>query len=221
MERKYYVYVWYRKTDDKPFYVGKGQSNRYTFLHNRNNFFMNMYNKHGGYAKKVRENLTEIEAFQLEKALIKEYKKKFKMTNITDGGEGVSGLNHSKKTRETLSKLSKIQWSDPEMRKRLCESRKKTHNDPEFRKRASAIRKGKILTDERKENIRKYGDMLITSPDGNEYVVANTSEAVDWFKEKGYEKTHITSVIKCLTGDRKSLYKHKIKILKVKEGKYK
>jgi len=133
MGKSYYVYVWYRKTDGNPFYVGKGTGNRCYLLHNRNNYFMNVYRKHGAVVKIVQNRLTEDDALKLERELIMEYRGLYEMTNLTDGGEGVSGMSHSEETKELLSKLSRRQWSNPEIRMKLVESRRRTHRNPEFR----------------------------------------------------------------------------------------
>ncbi len=225
MEREFYIYVWYRKSDDKPFYVGKGKGRRSSLLFNRNNHFMNVYRKHGGYSEKIKEGLTEEEAIQLEIKLIKEYREKYPLTNITDGGEGVCGLKHGEATRKTLSELSKKQWNDPDMRKRLSESRKKTHGDPEFRKNMSKTKSGIKLTKEKRDGIKKgmskpevrekmskakskYKNIKCISSNGDYKVFDTTREAVKWLKDIGVEvnddRKAMGRIAQCLSGKRKS-----------------
>jgi len=230
MEKEYYVYVWYRKTNHEPFYVGKGKNNRYTQLINRNNYFLNVYNKHGGYPEIIIRDLTDNEAIEKEIELIKEYRSKYQLTNITDGGEGVSGYNHKEETKKKLSELSKIQWSNPKTRQRLIESRRISHNKPEVREKLSKIHKGKVLTDEHRRKIKKamnseevvkrlseahskYRMIECIKPNGESIIFSNTRETVTWLKEQGHEQAQIASVIKCLKGERKTLYKYTFKAL--------
>ena len=237
MERKYYVYVWYRKDDKKPFYVGKGFGNRLNFLQGRNKYFMNVLKKHGGYPLKIVENLTEKEALEKEIELIKEYRELYPLTNITNGGDGTSGLKHSLETRKNISELAKIQWSNPEMRKILSESRKKTHGNPEFRRKVSERCKGKKLTNEHILNIKnsmnrpeitkklaqakmKYTNVICLNKANNEQVKVfeNTKEAVKWLETLGYKNPNMSSVIGCISGKNKTSYGFKWIATKIEES---
>lgn len=64
-----------------------------------------MYNTHNCDVRMVFENLSETEAFEKEKELIAHYRKnfpKYRLTNQTDGGEGVSGWIASTEYRELM-----------------------------------------------------------------------------------------------------------------------
>ena len=108
----YYVYAHYKSDDPEgqPFYIGKGKNKRDASKY-RNRFWKNIVKKHGFIVKRVRENLTEQEAWDLETELIKKYGKLIDNTgclsNISDGGEGSSGTIHSKETKEKWSKAKK------------------------------------------------------------------------------------------------------------------
>lgn len=131
MKNDFYVYVYYNplKKDIKydiglvPFYVGKGQNERYAH-HIKTNNLKNDTNKHrANTIKKIikaglqptiiiaKENLTEKEAFKFEKQLIKQFGRADKnlgpLTNLTDGGEGKSGAICSKQTKQKISKSRK------------------------------------------------------------------------------------------------------------------
>lgn len=225
MERNFYVYVWYRGDNNEPFYVGKGTRNRFSLVHGRNDYFMKVYRKHGGKPVKLIEHLTEQEAMEKEIELIKQYREIYPLTNITNGGEGTSGLKHSEKTKRKLSGQSKKQWSNPEMRKKLCESRRKTHSDPEFRANMSRVKKGKRHTPEQISNIRKgmqnphslarmskaktkYVNVVCSRvEDGQKIkVFKTTKEAAKWLESLGYQKPNVSSVIGCISGKNKTSY---------------
>lgn len=87
----FYVYEWYNRETLEVFYVGKGKNGRYKDTKKRNKYFLNYYNKYKCDVKKVKENMEESEAFDLEIELIKKYREKGQCKcNISDGGEGCS-----------------------------------------------------------------------------------------------------------------------------------
>jgi hypothetical protein len=131
----FYVYAHYRSTDPhgNPFYIGKGKANRDT-SHKRNPYWKNIVAKHGFVSKKIKENLTEDEAWGLEKSLIQQYGKLSDGTgclcNLADGGEGASGTIHSEETKKKWSIVKKGKtWEEIygiEGAKKIREKRKKT-----------------------------------------------------------------------------------------------
>lgn len=117
----YYVYHLINPKDGSPFYVGKGILNR-MYIHEIDTLNGNvphnnklLYNKIKKVLKEsgkinykiISENLTEKESFSLEIDEIKKYGRKYNKTgilcNLTDGGEGMSGLIHTKETKRKLS----------------------------------------------------------------------------------------------------------------------
>lgn len=99
---EYYVYEWYNVDTNEVFYVGKGKKDRYKHVKNRNKFFIDYYNTHNCNVRKVYVNLTEKQAFEKEIYLISYYKNNtnFRLTNQTNGGEGMSGFVVSNEFRE-------------------------------------------------------------------------------------------------------------------------
>jgi hypothetical protein len=108
----FYVYAHYKADDPTgvPFYIGKGKSLR-ELSNKRNQFWKNIVAKHGFISKKIAENLTEQEAWDLEKSLILTYGKLSDGTgclcNIANGGEGASGTVHTENTKEKWSVAKK------------------------------------------------------------------------------------------------------------------
>jgi hypothetical protein len=103
----YYKYGEY-KFDYEPFYVGKGKNDRCKIYYNRNKYFKNKINKiiRCGLKPiifKLYENLNENKSFEFEKKLIKEIGridlKTGSLINMTDGGEGTSGISEEERSK--------------------------------------------------------------------------------------------------------------------------
>lgn len=105
MARKYpegfYVYLHRRKSDGLVFYVGKGKGKRAWVLSDidrKNDHWTKTKNKHGIYVEIVKSGMTEVCAFTLKRILIHQLRKAgMPLTNMTNGGEGVSGFVSSKR----------------------------------------------------------------------------------------------------------------------------
>jgi hypothetical protein len=90
-ENRFYVYEWYNNKTKEVFYVGKGTGERYKNTKDRNEYFVNYYNKNKNDCKvrKIISNIKEDEAFVKEKEVILKYKEIGQCKcNLTDGGEG-------------------------------------------------------------------------------------------------------------------------------------
>jgi len=110
----FYVYVHRRLTDNKPFYVGKGSGNRAWDFTGRNIYWERIKNKHGVAVDIVFDNLTEAESFQCEIDTILEFKYfDYPLTNLTNGGEGSSGLKFTDEQRLRISNSTKgkVPWN--------------------------------------------------------------------------------------------------------------
>jgi hypothetical protein len=109
-ERKdFYVYVFLRSTDSlagpkySPYYVGKGKGNRAYSCQRRGA----PRPKDSNFIAFIEEGLTEAQAFALEKYCIALYGRidlgTGVLRNLTDGGDGVSGIVFSSETIKRLS----------------------------------------------------------------------------------------------------------------------
>ena len=92
------------RPDGRPFYVGKGTIKRARRFSGRNKYHGKVVNKYGAdnILVGVMECSSEEISFELEKGLIKCFRRSgVKLTNVTDGGEGVSGMKHSESVKES------------------------------------------------------------------------------------------------------------------------
>jgi len=102
---RFYIYLFLRE-DGTPYYVGKGQGRR-QWQKNRTTKLP------ADPARNVRilDGMSEEDAFAWEQTLITRYGRKDNGTgilrNLTDGGDGVSGLQHSEETKERMSSAHK------------------------------------------------------------------------------------------------------------------
>lgn len=90
---------------------------------------------------KVREGLTESDAFQTEIAFISAIGrgKNGPLVNLTDGGDGPTGAKHSKKARKQIGLNSKAMWGDEEKRNQIIAASRAARATPEFHEMRSAI----------------------------------------------------------------------------------
>jgi hypothetical protein len=174
LTNKYYVYVYFdpRRVNYlyfpdigfEPFYVGKGSKNRYLDhlheKHTKNRIKASKIQKirTEGFEPiivKISENLSEIDAYNLEAKLITEIGriilKTGPLSNLTDGGRGPIGQVMSDETKAKMSKAHKgriITWRDKLSKANLgkCLSEK-------TKQKISDKLTGRIFSDETKEKM--------------------------------------------------------------------
>ena len=172
-DQKYYVYA-YLRDDQTPYYIGKGINRRAYTAHKRKNG-SDMLPKDISRIKILHENLSEKQAFDLEKELILDYGRKDLGTgilrNLTEGGEGnrKTGYKHSEETKLAMSKARKGKKMGPnsvpsptkgvprtqETKDKIASALKGGKLTPEHRAKLSKAHKGKTLSAEHIDKLRK------------------------------------------------------------------
>jgi hypothetical protein len=113
-ENIYYCYALFRLDDGSTCYIGKGKGQRmnhhgWTQRKHRNVYLGRIILKHGIAAVRIRDGLTEAEAFETERAFIAALGRhpNGPLVNLTDGGEGPAGMKYSDEHRARLSAARK------------------------------------------------------------------------------------------------------------------
>ena len=160
--REFYVYKHIRKDNNTCFYVGKGKGRR-IYKPKRNKHYNRIRKKYGCYVIKIKENLTEKEAFALEREIIEDYvfvfgyginiKGYYKgynenehLTNCTWGGEGSSGYKFSEESKRKSSESHKGKKQSEEIKQKISEKNKgksrnkgKKHSNEHNKKISEAV----------------------------------------------------------------------------------
>lgn len=111
IKQTYFIYIQRRSDTGEVFYVGKGtrtkkrQYGRAYVTEKRSAFWMAIVAKADYTVELVADYFSEADAFDAERALIAEYKRRCdggSLCNLTLGGEGLSGIAPSPETRAKL-----------------------------------------------------------------------------------------------------------------------
>ena len=199
IDKEFYVYEYIRSDTMEPFYVGKGKGNRYLDISHRNKYFKMISNKIKILVNILNNNLTEEEAFDLECWYINEYKYVYgyNLCNISDGGDGVSGIKRSLETKQKLSNANRgkrlgIKLSE-ETKKKMSISRTGQKRNEETKRKMSIASTGRIMP--------KGSDSKISK----EVVCINTGEVFGSMIEASNKTGTIDRMIsQCCRGERKS-----------------
>ena len=123
MENRFYVYGYIRLDTNTYFYIGKGTRKRYLNYDRRTSHFKNIVNKVPCVVEIIKDNLTEEEAYTLERAIIeilvfeegysieiKDYCDRnigMHLVNQSFGGEGSRGFKQSDECKAKMSEQRK------------------------------------------------------------------------------------------------------------------
>lgn len=118
MNNKFYVYEWFNIETNEVFYVGKGCGKRAYETHRRNKKFLNYIENNRVNVRIIKDNLSEEDAFKLEKITIEKYKEQQMCSaNITSGGYGGCNFVWTNEMREYKSKYNPMK--DEKQRERM------------------------------------------------------------------------------------------------------
>lgn len=154
MNATYFAYVHARpETLDATgiFYIGKGNARRANSIKVRNRYHGFVVKKYGekNILKGSLECSSEATAFDLERGLIKCLKRmSVQLTNMSDGGEGPSGMKHTAETRKQYSEqrrgnqYAKGMKHSEETKKHLSDKMREVYATTDVKKRIGEKLKG-------------------------------------------------------------------------------
>lgn len=134
------VYQHRRLDTNEIFYIGIGNDkNRAYSKYDRSSIWFNYVNKYGYKIEIIESNITWEKALELEKYYIKKIgrlkKNEGPLVNLTDGGDGILGYNHTDETKEFLRKLKTGAKLSPEHIEIIIKSNTgRKHTEEELKK---------------------------------------------------------------------------------------
>jgi len=155
-----YVYQHIRLDNNTPFYIGVGTSPKRAYSkYGRNTIWKRIAYKHGYTVEVVIDNISRDQALQEEKRLILLYgrinNKTGILSNMTDGGDGGSGIVWTEEAKSSLSLRYKERCRvDRSMIEPMQKSNKGRKMSEETKRKMSITKTGKKLTEEHKAKLR-------------------------------------------------------------------
>lgn len=221
--RQFYVYMFWRKDKNEVFYIGKGTKGRHLDkINNRNQYFKRICEKTETYSTIYKNNLSEQEAFDLERTLIKEYREKgLAYTNFHEGGRGGNVYAYDgDKRKEEMKKKCRLassgnknpmygkswhQFSTPEKiknhRKNISLALKKRYEDEEMRKITAEASRKMWQTSGHKEKYRMNNTKRVHMYDENMVYIRTFISLYDALEFLGL-KSH-TTLLKSIRENKK------------------
>lgn len=193
----FYTYA-HKKPNGEIFYIGKGSLKRAYAYDNRNSYWKNIVAKYGLIVDILSTWSDEQEAISHEKLLIACLKDMgIKLCNITNGGEGVSGLKHTKETKEKLSAFQKIFQNTEKMKLVRKKNAENYRNNFERRVKQSKKIKQYMENPENREKSRIGAKKLAANP---AFIAAQRKRAIDRMKDPNIRYLMATPCICVETG---------------------
>jgi hypothetical protein len=153
----FYIYAYLRE-DGTPYYIGKGKGERSNYKSKKHRIKVPDFDR----IVIMESNLTEIGAFALERFYIRWYGRKDIGTgilrNLTDGGDGVSGIRFSDETKKKMSDARKGKSRSPETIEKIRKSHLGKKHTDETKKKLSEKRSGEKRKPLSEETKRKIGE---------------------------------------------------------------
>jgi len=210
MTNEFYVYAWKISKTNETFYIGKGKGKRMFYIHQRNNRFKVVYENNECNVILLANNLTEQEAFAFEIEAIRNYRSIGQAKcNISNGGEGPTGLKHTEESKRKISIAKTGIHHTEETKKRISKNTKGNKNSlgtknhlwhkhsEETKKKMSLLRKGTNQSEETKEKQRIPVDQY----DLNGNFIKRHKGINEVKRVYGY---HTGNIIDCCKGKRKT-----------------
>lgn len=197
-EAEFYTYI-HRKADTgEVFYVGKGKGNRAFSKNGRSRFWQSVVANHDFKVEIAGVFADETKAFFHEKELIANFRLLgFRLCNMTDGGEGVSGYVMPESIIKARSAAIAEAFKRPEVKARrsaaISKAQKGKKLTDEHKAKLSIAHKGKPLSESHKLGLKnrvftlEHRAALVAAnarPDVKEKRIIAISKAM-----KGYVKT--------------------------------
>ena len=184
---RFYTYAYLRE-DRTPYYIGKGNGDR---VYRKRSKGINAP-KDKNRIIKLKQNLTEEEAFRHEIYMIAVFGRKDLGTGIihnkTNGGEGVSGYTHTEETKKKISEIGKGRECKQETRKKLSEASKGKSISEETKRKMSEVKKGENNPNYGKEMSEEHKQKISEANTGNSSCAWNKGKQMKSFSEEHKKK---------------------------------
>lgn len=152
-----FVYRHRRKSDLQPFYIGISKFKKRAYeasIGRRSTYWLNTANKHGVEVEIIAKDLSFEEAKELEIFLIQEYGRlnigTGCLVNLTDGGEGLLNVKHTKDSIEKMSIKASARRYSTEAKDAFKVAALNRFKDPKERQKMSEAAKTKTISQEAK-----------------------------------------------------------------------
>lgn len=204
MASNFYVYLHKRKSDGRVFYVGKGSGKRAYLSFGRSDHWKRIVCKHGIIIEFVEVGIQEWYAFELERDLISLYGRE-NLCNQTDGGDGMwNPPEHFRKRMSQKFKGVPQPWNAGD---------KNASKRPEVREKISSRQKGKVITAEQRESLRKSNSVPRPWISGGNncnakkvkcvetaLIFNSLAEAAEWIRAQGNPKASHSMISRAARG---------------------